>query len=173
MTEHTNLANLLNKFIHTLNLKWKRRAFKNKSAELLLYVMFLSGLLMWDGVSSLIWIDWEMTNLILLTHMIMGSSIFMVVVGLFWSSHRRLMIKSTKKTLRLTGTVIEYLLITCVITGLYLTFIGNTGNALSWWIDQLHFYSSWGLTPLVFAHALRFSVLNIKQYIKHTIKAIA
>ncbi len=141
---------------------WKRLAFRHKWAETLLYIMFFSGLLIWPVIA----VDWQVKSLMLVIHMLVGISLFMLVVGAFWSSHRALLKNSKKAFLRQTGTVIEYLLIICSLSGIYLFFYGNPGNTLGLLMQDIHFYSSWLLAPLVFAHALRWSVLNLTKYIQ-------
>jgi len=121
--------------------------------------MFVTGLLLWDRIN----ISWQLERFALLTHMMIGISLFSLVVGAFWSSHRNLLQKSNKRFLKQTGTVIEWLLLVCSLTGFYLFFYGNTGNTLGILIQDIHFYSSWILVPLVFRHALRWSVINFKK----------
>lgn len=136
---------------------WKKLAYRHKSAEFLLYVMFVSGLLLWDVLS----IGWLAERWILLAHMLIGGTAFTVVVGAFWGAHRRLYKTSKNTFLRLTGKFIEWLLVTCTLTGFYLFLWGNTGNAVGGVIENLHFYSSWVLLPLVFRHAMRWSIINL------------
>lgn len=122
-----------------------------------MYFMFVSGVLLWDRLS----VDWQAQRWILLAHMMIGVSLFSVIVGAFWSSHRRLIQRSNKTFLRHTGTLIEWLLFICSLSGFYLFFYGNTGNVLGHLIQDVHFYSSWVLAPLVFRHALRWSILKL------------
>ena len=139
---------------------WSRLTYRHKWAETLLYIMFFSGLLIWPVIA----VAWEIKSLMLIVHMLVGISLFILVIGAFWSSHRALLKKSKKAFLRQTGTIIEYLLIICCVSGTYLFFYGNPGNDLGLFIQYVHFYSSWLLAPLVFAHALRWSVLNLSNY---------
>lgn len=138
---------------------WASLAYKNKWAESLLYLMFVSGLLLWDAIE----LSWQVKRLLLPLHMLVGASLFTLVVGAFWSTHRRLLQRSQKKKLRQTGAVIEWLLICCCVSGFYLFFAGAPGDTLGWLMSNLHFYSSWLLAPLVFYHALRWSVLNLRR----------
>ncbi|SFD18259.1 hypothetical protein [Pseudoalteromonas denitrificans] len=137
---------------------WQKLAYRHKSAEFLMYFMFVTGLLLWDSIS----INWQVERFVLLTHMFIGLTLFSFIVGAFWSSHRNLLTKSNKTFLRQTGTIIEWLLGLCSLSGFYLFFYGNTGNALGLLIQDVHFYSSWVLAPLVFRHALRWSILKFK-----------
>ena len=127
----------------------------------LIYFMFLSGLTLWQTVS----VSWEVERWMLLLHIAIGSSVFTLVVGAFWCSHRRLILTSRNAFLRTTGTLIEWLLATCVLTGFYLFIYGKTGNTLSLVIQELHFYSSWILVPLVLRHAFRWSIFNLRQIV--------
>lgn len=138
---------------------WLKQAYRHKNAEKLMYVMFVSGFLLWDQLS----LPWTIERWLLLAHMVIGVSLFLWIVGMFWSAHRRLLMRSKKSFLRITGRMTEALLVLCVSSGVYLFFYGVTGNTLSVFIQDVHFYSSLVLTPLVFRHALRWSVLNLKS----------
>jgi nitrate reductase gamma subunit len=140
---------------------FKRLAFQHKKAEAVLYLMFFSGLLLWPFIT----VPWPVERTVLLLHMLAGISVFPILVGSFWLSHRRLIQNSNKKFLRQTGSLIEYLLIVCTLSGVFLTFWGNTGNDFSVLVQDIHFYSSWLLTPLVLRHAWRWTV--IKFFRKH------
>lgn len=138
---------------------WNKLAYHHKWAESLLYLMFITGVLLWSRVE----ISWQMERVVLLVHMLIGISLFSIIVGAFWISHRRLMVSSDKPFLRKTGKLVEWLLIICSISGFYLFFYGSPGNSLGVLIQDIHFYSSWLLVPLVFRHAMRWSVLKIIQ----------
>ncbi len=137
------------------------RAYRHKGAEALLYLMFVTGLLLWPFLE----LHWSWARGLLLAHMLLGVLAFPFLVGPFWWSHRALLLHSRKPLLRATGQVLELLLASCVISGLYLVFVGAPGNALGNWMSGLHFYTSWLLTPLVFYHALRWSVMNLRRYV--------
>lgn len=138
---------------------WEKQAYRHKSAEKLMYLMFVSGFLLWDQLA----VSWMIERWLLLAHMMVGISVFLWVVGVFWSAHRRLLLRSKKAFLRITGRMTEGLLVLCISSGIYLFFYGVTGNELSLLIQDVHFYSSVVLTPLVFRHAFRWSVLNLKS----------
>lgn len=142
-----------------ISLWWRKLAYRHKSAEFLMYFMFVSGLLLWDVFA----VQWSIVRWVLLGHMVLGATVFTVIVGAFWSSHRRLLNTSKKAFLRCTGRVIEWTLLTCTLSGFYLSFWGNTGNDLGWVIENLHFYTSWILVPMVFRHAMRWSIINLKK----------
>ncbi|WP_375749580.1 hypothetical protein [Vibrio sp. HN007] len=136
---------------------WASLAYHHKWAEAILYLMFASGLLLWNRVEVI----WEIEKWALLVHMLAGVSLFSLIVGAFWMSHRRLIVKSKKPFLRQTGTIIEWLLVICSVSGFYLFFWGAPGNTIGEIISDVHFYSSWLLVPLVFRHAMRWTVLRI------------
>lgn len=148
-----------------LHLWWQQLAYRHKTAEFLMYFMFVTGVLLWDRLA----INWQAIRWLLPLHMLIGATFFTIMVGAFWISHRRLLQRSKKTFLRQTGILVEWLLTICSLTGFYLFFYGNTGNNLGFLIQDVHFYSSWLLTPLVFRHALRWSMLNIKVMILKTL----
>lgn len=139
-----------------LKTQYQQLAYHHKKAEVVLYLMFASGLLLWPMIS----IAWQVERVVLLMHMLAGLTLFPIFVGTFWLSHRRLLKNNKKVFLRQTGTAIEYLLILCTISGIYLSFWGNTGNDFSIVMQDIHFYSSWLLTPLVLRHAWRWTILR-------------
>ena len=151
----------LKKQLHDWNGKrivWQTSlAYRHKQAEHLMYAMFVSGLLLWPALN----IEWSLTRWALALHMLVGVTVFPLVAGCFWWFHRRLLSRSSKPFLKMTGRVIELLLVLCSLTGGYLWYVGATGDALSLWIQDIHFYSSCLLAPLVFRHAFRWSVLNV------------
>jgi len=140
---------------------WKARAYKHKGAETALYLMFFSGLLLWDWIG----LDWQFMRFLLFGHMFIGLFVFPFTMLPFWLSHRKLLLRTRKKSFIRTGRFIEYLLMLCSFSGVYLIFWGAPGGYLGWLMQTAHFYSSWLLAPLIFYHALRWSVLNIKRYI--------
>jgi len=141
---------------------WKARAYKHKFAETVLYLMFLSGLFVWA------WLDfsWQIQRAMLFVHVVAGLFVFPISVVPFWLSHRSLINRSQKKFFNRTGLLLDYLLAFCFLSGLYLVFWGAPGNDFGWLVQNIHFYTSWLLVPLVFAHALRWSVLNLRRYIQ-------
>ncbi|WP_298439165.1 hypothetical protein [uncultured Ferrimonas sp.] len=136
---------------------WDRLAFHHQTAEWLLYLMFVSGVVLWQPLS----LPWQAQNLLLLLHMVLGATVFTVVMGGFWLSHRRLLTQSDKPFLRHTGRISEWLLLLCCGSGFVLFFYGVPGDALGNLMQDIHFYSSWLLVPLVLRHALRWTVLRL------------
>jgi len=153
-------------FSESIKAWWKTRAYKNKGAESILYLMFFSGLLVWT------WLDasWQIQRTMLFVHIAFGLFIFPFTVVPFWLSHRNLIKRSRKVFLKRSGTVLDYLLATCSLSGVYLFFWGAPGNDFGWLIQNIHFYTSWLLVPLIFAHALRWSVLNLRQYLRQYLR---
>ncbi|MFC1235227.1 hypothetical protein [Vibrio sp. F74] len=136
---------------------WFYLAYHHKWAEGMLYLMFISGLLLWDRLD----VGWQVERITLLLHMLIGLTLFVVIMAPFWLAHRRLISGSKKAFLRKTGSIIEWLLVVCTSTGFYLFFFGIPGNTMGNLMADVHFYSSWLLAPLVFRHAMRWSVLKI------------
>lgn len=147
---------------------WQKQAYRHKGAEVLLYTMFISGLLLWSRLP----VPWGLERWGLLVHMLLGISVFLVVITVFWSSHRRLVVRSKNSFLRTSGRLIEVLLLLCCLSGFYLFFLGNSGALLNQLISDLHFYSSILLAPLVFRHAMRWSVINLKRIVSNRLSAM-
>ena len=136
---------------------WHRLAYKHKAAETTLYLMFFSGLLLWDFIEA----GWQVERVMLLAHLLAGLTVFPLIVGPFWASHRNLLNRSTKPFLRITGQMTEWLLIICTLSGVYLMLFGNPGNLIGQLNQDVHFYSSMLLIPVVFRHAMRWTVLKV------------
>jgi hypothetical protein len=156
---NADTATVINTPTMVISTWWKQLAYRHKSAEFLLYLMFISGVLLWDRIE----LSWQISRWLLPAHMLIGATLFSIIVGAFWSSHRKLLVRSKKSFLRQTGTAVEWLLVVCTLSGFYLFFYGNTGSDIGQLLQDIHFYSSWLLAPLVFRHALRWSILNFKK----------
>ncbi len=150
---HLPLTGLISSF----RAGWQRLAYRHKYAEATLYLMFFSGLLVWDFID----INWQIERVMLLSHILAGLTFYPLLVGLFWTSHRSLISRSKNKFLKATGTLVEWLLIICTSSGIYLLIYGNPGNLAGQFIQDAHFYSSILLIPVVFRHAIRWTVLNV------------
>ncbi len=107
--------------MNTIRAGWERLAYRHKFAEATLYLMFVSGLILWDVVEA----NWEIERIMLVSHLIAGLTIFPLIVGLFWASHRNLMAGSKKRFLRTTGRLVEILLTVCTVSGVYLMLYGK------------------------------------------------
>ena len=137
----------------------ERLAYHNKAAEWVAIALFFSGLLLWDAIP----VDWAIARWSLIIHLLAGLIVFPLTTGLFWVAHRRLMLTSNKAFLRKTGTFLDVIIGTCFVTGLVLTFLGETGNLPSSLTADAHWLSGLILGPLMLVHAWRYSVLRFKK----------
>ncbi|WP_421863780.1 hypothetical protein [Motiliproteus sp.] len=143
---------------------WLKLAYHHQLAESTLYLLFVTGLPLWN-IFSLPWIG-ERT--LLFVHVLAGLILFPLAVVPFWLSHRRLLNSSTsnpsgtprKKKLRKTGQVIEILLLLSTLSGVYLLLLGNRGEWLGWVNHYTHLITAIPIALLLFVHALRWSVLR-------------
>ncbi len=136
-----------------------RLAYENKTAEWVVIVLFFSGLLLWDAIP----VDWAIARWSLIFHLLAGLIVFPLTTGLFWVAHRRLMLTSDKGVLRKTGAFLDAIIGTCFVSGLVLTFLGETGNLPSNLTADAHWLSGLILGPLMLVHAWRYSVLRFKK----------
>ena len=136
-----------------------RLAYDNKVAEWVAITLFLSGLLLWDAIP----IDWVIARWSLIFHLLAGLIVFPLTTGLFWVAHRRLMLTSNKSFLRKTGFFLDVIIGTCFVTGLVLTFLGETGNLPASLTADAHWLSGLILGPVMLIHAWRYSVLRFKK----------
>jgi len=130
-------------------------AYRHKISEFFLYVLFLSGLFLWDVVD----VSWPVFRWSLFSHSIIGL-LFPVTVGLFWYTHRKLWVKSRKPVLKITGRVIEWSLSLCALSGFFLFIVGANGSSTGDVVSYIHLVSGLFLTPIIFYHALKWSVLK-------------
>ncbi|QFI54389.1 hypothetical protein [Aeromonas simiae] len=137
---------------------WNWLAWHHKTAEALLYLMFFSGLLLWEPLTPV----WGVARWNLLLHLLLSLSLFPLWFGAFWLSHRRLLLRSRKPFLRTTGRTIELLLLLCVSSGVLLVLHGTPGDRLGAVASWLHWASTLALTPLVLRHAWRWTVLRLR-----------
>lgn len=139
---------------------WQARlAYRHEWAEWSLYLLVVTGLLLWNGFD----LFWPVMRWSLVLHLIAGALLFPLIILPFWLSHRSLLNRSRKPRLRLTGRLIELGLIAMVVTGFYLLFWGNPGHALGHWMHEIHLLLTLPLLPLVLWHAFRFSVLRLRR----------
>lgn len=135
---------------------WQRQAYRNKAAEWSLYLIFASGFLLWNVIE----IPWQLERLLLPIHIISSLLLFPFIVLPFWLSHRRLLKKSKKTLLRITGQLLDVLLLGCALSGVFLFLVGNRGDDLGWLTYMLHLITALVLTPILMRHAARWSVLK-------------
>ena len=135
---------------------WRTLAFRNKTAEWALYVLLVSGLplVSWWAAA------WPLQRWSLLVHALLGVFGFTLLVVPFWLSHRRLLQSSQKPLLKVTGQLLEALLLATGFTGFYLIYWGNRGDTLGAVMHWVHLGASLALAPLLMRHAFRWSVLR-------------
>ncbi|WP_146074343.1 hypothetical protein [Pokkaliibacter plantistimulans] len=134
-------------------------AYRHKPAELVIYVLFASGLLLWSPLQ----IAWQTQRWALSIHMALGIALFWVTVGVFWWAHRKLLMRSRKAWLRFSGRVLEVMLMTLAVTGVILFFHGNPGDMLGRVSHLLHLFISFFMTALLLSHAWRWTVLRLRR----------
>ena len=140
---------------------WKREAYRSKPAELVLYVLTISGLVLWDGFD----LPWQLQRSTLAIHILVSLLLFSVLVAPFWLAHRDILARSQKTSLRITGQIIEYGLIVVALSGLYLVFFGNRGDGLGRVAYWAHLLPSLPLAGLVVWHAWRWSMLKYSKWL--------
>ena len=138
------------------NAHMARLAYQNKTAEWVAISLFISGLLLWEVIP----IDWAVARWSLVFHLLVGLLIFPLTTGLFWLAHRRLMLTSNKAFLRKTGRMLDIIIGVCFISGLTLTFLGDTGNRPASLTCDTHWLSGLILGPVMLAHAWRYSAIR-------------
>ncbi len=135
---------------------WKKQAYRNKAAEWALYFMFISGFLLW-GVLA---VPWQFERIALILHIIASLILFPLTVLPFWMSHRRLLKNSKKQILKLSGQILDALLIACALSGLFLLLIGNRGDDAGYLAYLTHLLTALFFTPIIMHHSARWSVLQ-------------
>lgn len=135
---------------------WEGLSYRNRAAEWSLYLMFFTGILLWNQIT----LPWSLERLLLVTHIVSSVLLFPVFVLPFWLSHRRLLARSKKKLLKVTGQLIDYILLGCMASGLYLVLLGNRGDDLGWLAYIVHLVTALVLVPLLIRHAAKWSVLK-------------
>ena len=135
---------------------WQWLAYHHQAAEGTLYLMFFSGLLLWEPLTPL----WSLARWALFLHVMLSLTLFPLLFGAFWLSHRALLNRSNKPYLRITGRIIEGLLLVCLASGLLLILHGTPGNSMGSLASWAHWLSALLLTPLVLRHAWRWTILQ-------------
>ncbi|MGN5192382.1 hypothetical protein [Aeromonas veronii] len=135
---------------------WQWLAYHHQAAEGTLYLMFFSGLLLWEPLTPL----WSIARWNLFLHVMLSLTLFPLLFGAFWLSHRSLLNRSNKPFLRTTGRIIEALLLICLASGLLLVLHGTPGDAMGNLASWAHWLSALLLTPLVLRHAWRWTILK-------------
>ncbi|MBR7629956.1 hypothetical protein KAT72_13220 [Aeromonas popoffii] len=135
---------------------WQWLAYHHQAAEGTLYLMFFSGLLLWEPLTPL----WSLARWALFLHVMLSLTLFPLLFGAFWLSHRTLLRRSNKSFLRITGRIIEGLLLVCLASGLLLILHGTPGDSMGSLASWAHWLSALLLTPLVLRHAWRWTILQ-------------
>lgn len=135
---------------------WQWLAYHHQAAEGTLYLMFFSGLLLWEPLTPL----WSLARWALFLHVTLSLTLFPLLFGAFWLSHRTLLRRSNKPFLRITGRIIEGLLLVCLASGLLLILHGTPGDSMGGLASWAHWLSALLLTPLVLRHAWRWTILQ-------------
>ena len=71
---------------------WQWLAYHHQAAEGALYLMFFSGLLLWEPLTP----TWSLARWNLFLHVALSLTLFPLLFGAFWLSHRSLLRKSRK-----------------------------------------------------------------------------
>jgi len=128
-----------------------------RQVELSLYLIALSGLMLWD----LIPVPWALASRVLVAHIVGGALLMALVVGPFWWRHRGRLASAPASTRSFTGRGIEAALGVLLVSGVYLFFGGNDGA----WDARLARISHLGLTfPLLAVlvlHVARASAMRV------------
>ncbi|WP_445679919.1 hypothetical protein [Radicibacter daui] len=135
---------------------WRWLGFQSKPVELVLYFLAVSGLMMWSGFG----IEWPIFRSALFVHALVAILFFPLFVVPFWLSHRELLAKKRKPLQTITGRVLEFVIAAIFLTGLWLVFFGNPGNAAGGVAHWVHLLLAVPFTALLVVHAWRFSALR-------------
>lgn len=140
---------------------WRKLSYQSKPSEFILYILVLSGLLLWEGFG----LPWQVTRPSLAVHFVISIFLFPLFVVPFWLSHRELLKKSKKSFLSKSGTIIEYIFIVLLLSGIYLTVFGNRGDVLGEVAYWAHLLPSIPVVILVYMHAKRWSMLKALKWL--------
>ncbi|MEM9579746.1 MAG: hypothetical protein AAF891_03600, partial [Pseudomonadota bacterium] len=151
-----------------LNL-WHREGYRSKPAELVLYFLTISGLVLWAGFD----VPWQFQRTTLALHILVSLLAFPIFVLPFWLAHRGILKRSETPLLRVTGQLIEYALILLVLSGLYLVLYGNRGNLPGQVAYWLHLLPAVPLAVVVIRHSRRWSMLKSLKWLAGLALALA
>ena len=140
---------------------WRGRAYASHPAELVLYFLTISGLLLWDGFD----LPWRLQRTSLTMHILVSLLLVPLFVLPFWLAHRSAFADSHKRFLRRTGRLIEFGLIALTISGVYLVFFGNRGGAVGQIAYWAHLLPAAPLAVLIMVHSLRWSILKSLKWL--------
>lgn len=112
------ISNQPARFAQLLSAFLRRASYGSKAAELILYILAVSGLMLWTEFD----LPWHMQRTTLAAHIVISLVVFPVIVLPFWLGHREILARSNKTFLRRTGVIIEYSLLLITLSGVYLVF---------------------------------------------------
>lgn len=147
---------------------WHQRlGYRSHRTELVLYLSLLSGLFLWDRLSSLFAVDWTILRSALVVHVLVSVVGIPLVVVPYWLAHRqrRRDVPVAEKTgralfLHRSGQVIEVILLVTMMSGFWLVFMGNRGDMVGGLVSTAHLSASLATGVLVMAHAWRYTVVR-------------
>ncbi|EBA14782.1 hypothetical protein RSK20926_09819 [Roseobacter sp. SK209-2-6] len=140
---------------------WRREGYRSKPAELVLYFLTISGLILWTGFN----LPWQFQRTTLVLHILVSLLAFPLFVLPFWLAHRGILKRSEKPFLRLTGHIIEYALVLLTLSGLYLVFYGNRGNLTGQIAYWAHLLPALPLVVVLICHSKRWSMLKSLKWL--------
>jgi DNA-binding beta-propeller fold protein YncE len=150
-------------------LPWGQRVgYRSRQPEAVIFACLLSGLLLWDRFSGLVDLVWPLLRGALLVHLVLSLVAFPLLVVPFWLSHRQRLKDAPSSRyspgrmafLRLSGQVLEVLLLVLMASGLWLVLVGNRGDLFGWVVSSAHLIVSLILGALLLAHAWRFTLFR-------------
>jgi hypothetical protein len=109
---------------------------QGRAAEWSLYFLTATGGLLWLGE----WVPWSIQRHVLWLHIAAGLVLFPAIVLPFWRAHHVAKRFALAPRQRLTGRLLEGLLLALLASGIYLVWIGNPGEiigASAFWIHLL------------------------------------
>jgi hypothetical protein len=119
-----------------------------RRAELSLYLLAASGLLLWESLG----LPWSWAGPLLAAHVAGGIALAAVLIVPFWLQHRRRLQTSRRPGPRRSGRISEWTLLVLLASGLYLFLAGNRGGADGLLAQQLHRWGTVLLLALLGAH---------------------
>lgn len=131
-------------------------SYQSKPAELIFYFLTISGLALWDGFA----LSWAIQKPILAAHFLVSILLFPLFVVPFWLTHRKIIERSNKAALRLTGRLIDYTVVLLLASGIYLGLVGNRGNLIGELAYWSHLLPAIPMALLTLYHAKRWSMVK-------------
>ena len=131
-------------------------AYRNTAAETALYLLAVSGIVLWDVLQ----LPWTLYRWIMVLHSVGGLVASLVWIVPFWWAHRALIRRSRRPWMRTSGRLLDVVLGALLGSGVWLLLVGNRGQLADAWIAGVHLYAGLLVAPLVLAHAWRWSVVR-------------